>query len=78
MSLVQAIPTMELVSYSSRSGGMNVKDILGSGTLSPVNLINTVFPYLFGSTQNNTFIGTQAFGFWTMSYIAVYTGCVLQ
>jgi len=76
MSLVQAIPTMELVSYSSRSGGMNVKDILGSGTLSPVNLINTVFPYLFGSTQNNTFIGTQAFGFWTMSYIAVYTGCV--
>ncbi|HPI03268.1 MAG TPA: YfhO family protein [Candidatus Goldiibacteriota bacterium] len=76
MSLIQTIPTMELISNSSRSGGMNINDILGSGTFKPVNLINMLFPYLFGSTQNNTFIGTQAFGFWTMSYMAIYTGCI--
>ncbi len=76
MGFVQILPTLDLTSISVRSGGLEAKTIYGSDRISLFNLLNIIYPYLFGSTHNNTFIGYKNLGVWSMSYMAIYTGII--
>jgi len=76
ISSVQILPTMELTSQSFRNGAMNAQYILGSEKIAPLNIINVVFPYLFGSRHNNTYAGVGITKSWSMSYLSVYIGVV--
>jgi hypothetical protein len=76
MAAVQAIPTYELISMTARNGGMAADSILKSENITWINIINTLFPFLFGSVNNNTYIGIYIFRSWFISYIMIYTGAV--
>ncbi len=71
---VQVLPSLELTQFSTRKGSTWMQYVLGTEKVSLTNIINTVFPYMFGSTQNNTYAGFGVTKSWSMSYISVYTG----
>ncbi len=74
MAALQAIPTYEMISFTARNSGMPQDAILGSETITWMNILNMAFPFLFGSVNNNTYIGIYIFKSWFISYIMLYTG----
>lgn len=76
MSAIQMLPSLDLISISIRGGGLDKDSIISSEKINFINLLNIVYPYIFGSTHNNTFLGYKILNEWSMSYMGIYTGII--
>lgn len=76
MSAVQLLPSLDLISISVRNNVVFKENILDSEKINFLNLLNSLYPYLFGSTHNNTFFGYPILKNWSMSFMGIYTGVI--
>jgi hypothetical protein len=74
LAAVQVLPLYELVMHSARANGISAAEILSSEQLHPFNLINIIYPFLFGSAYNNTYIGQHILKIWIPAYHDIYAG----